>query len=90
VSIIGHTLTPTIPSNGTATPSPVQDGMAKSCKTFYVVSRDTCTSIAATYKITTARFVAWNPAVKSDYTGIWANTYACVAVLKVVVVSNIL
>ncbi|KAK4247525.1 hypothetical protein C7999DRAFT_14483 [Corynascus novoguineensis] len=82
VSIIGHTPTPADPGNGIATPSPIQDGMTKNCKTFHkVAASDTCASIASKYKITTAQFIKWNPAAKSDCTGLWANTYACVAVL---------
>lgn len=82
VSIIGHTPTPTDPGNGIATPSPIQEGMTKNCKTFHkVASGDTCASIASRFRISTAQFISWNPAAKSGCTGLWANTYACVAVL---------
>ncbi|KAF5482996.1 LysM domain-containing protein [Colletotrichum siamense] len=85
ISIIGHTPTtptPTSPGNGVATPTPIQDGMTKSCKKFhYVVSGNTCTTIASQYGITVAQFTSWNPAVGSSCTGLWLNTYACVAVL---------
>ncbi|KAK1688370.1 hypothetical protein BDP55DRAFT_692457 [Colletotrichum godetiae] len=85
ISIVGHTPTtptPTNPGNGVATPTPIQDGMTKSCKTFhFVVSGNTCATIASQYGISVAQFTTWNPAVGSSCTGLWANTYACVAVL---------
>ncbi|OHW95300.1 LysM domain-containing protein [Colletotrichum incanum] len=79
-SIVGHT--PTTPGNGIQTPTPIQSGMTTSCKTFhFVTSGQTCQVITARYGITQANFVKWNPAVKSDCTGMWANAYVCVAVL---------
>ncbi|KAI2624653.1 hypothetical protein GGS26DRAFT_564572 [Hypomontagnella submonticulosa] len=82
ISIIGHTPTPTGPGNGVSTPTPIQDGMTKNCKTFYFVKKgDTCATIAAAYKISVSSFVSWNPAAGKDCTGLWTNTYACVAVL---------
>ena len=51
--------------------------MTRSCKAFYkVVSGGTCDSIARRAGITAAQFVGWNPAVRADCTGLWANTYA--------------
>ncbi|KAK2043890.1 hypothetical protein LZ31DRAFT_313704 [Colletotrichum somersetense] len=41
ISIIGHAPTPTKPGNGVATPTPIQDGMTKSCKRFTSWSRVT-------------------------------------------------
>ncbi|KAL0930177.1 LysM domain-containing protein [Colletotrichum truncatum] len=79
-SIVGHT--PTTPGNGIQTPTPIQSGMTTSCKTFhFVTSGQTCQVITARYGITQANFFKWNPAVKSDCTGMWANAYVCVAVL---------
>ncbi|KAK3312922.1 hypothetical protein B0H66DRAFT_644063 [Apodospora peruviana] len=87
VSIVGHTpttpvkTTTTTAGNGIATPTPIQDGMTKSCKKFYFINQgDTCATIASKNKITVTQFVSWNPAVKSDCTGMWANTYACIGV----------
>ncbi|KAI0103312.1 carbohydrate-binding module family 50 protein [Nemania sp. FL0031] len=75
ISVIG-------PGNGIATPTPIQDGMTKSCKSFYYVkSGDTCDSIAASYGISVSSFISWNPAAGATCSGLWANTYACVAVL---------
>lgn len=82
ISIIGHEPAPIAPGNGVATPTPIQDGMTKSCKTFHFVkSGETCAIIAAKYGITSTQFISWNPAVGPSCNGMWANTYACVAVL---------
>jgi LysM repeat protein len=79
---ITSTRTTTTKSNGVTTPTPTQSGMVGNCKTFYFVqSTDTCDSIAKKYGITTANFISWNPAVKPDCTGMWAQTYACVALI---------
>ncbi|RYP31504.1 hypothetical protein DL767_005727 [Monosporascus sp. MG133] len=82
ISIVGHTPTPVNPGNGIQTPTPYQNGMTTSCKSFHFVqSGQTCQTITQRYGITQANFVKWNPAVKSDCTGMWANAYVCVAVL---------
>lgn len=63
-----------------ATPTPIQAGMTKGCTKFhYVRSTTTCQGILDYNKISLARFVKWNPAVKSDCSNLWANTHACVA-----------
>ncbi|KAF2445203.1 carbohydrate-binding module family 50 protein [Karstenula rhodostoma CBS 690.94] len=90
ISIIGHTPTTTTkapatstrPGNGVTTPTPYQEGMKTSCKTFhYIVSGDNCSTLATKYKISTTNFVKWNPAVGSTCGNLWLSTYACVAVL---------
>ncbi|KAF2677518.1 carbohydrate-binding module family 50 protein [Lentithecium fluviatile CBS 122367] len=91
ISTVGHTPTfttveptkTTKPSNGVATPTPIQTGMTTSCKTFHFVAKDeNCQTIVAKYKITLANFVKWNPAVGgTGCKGLWSNTYACVGVL---------
>ncbi|KAM7192238.1 hypothetical protein V8F20_008940 [Naviculisporaceae sp. PSN 640] len=81
VSIIGHTPTPVNPGNGIQTPTPIQDGMTKSCKTFHFVSGQTCQSVLDKYKITMANFYKWNPAVGNNCQNMWDKTYVCVAVL---------
>ncbi|KAM0254536.1 hypothetical protein ACHAQJ_006696 [Trichoderma viride] len=74
--------TTTTKGNGVTTPTPTQTGMVTDCKTFHHVGTgDSCDSIAKKYSITTANFIKWNPAVKSDCTGLWANTYACVGLI---------
>ncbi|KAL1838070.1 hypothetical protein VTJ49DRAFT_3090 [Mycothermus thermophilus] len=70
VSIIGHTPTPVDPGNGVETPSPIQDGMTKNCKTFHFVDGQTCYSILENYQISLADFYEWNPAVGVDCRGI--------------------
>ncbi|KAK8080354.1 hypothetical protein PG997_008172 [Apiospora hydei] len=70
------------PGNGIATPTPIQSGMTENCNTFHFVqSGDTCASISSKYSIPLSSFVSWNPAAGSSCNGMWANTYACVAVL---------
>lgn len=82
VSIIGHNPTPTQPGNGISTPTPIQSGMTKNCKTFHLVrSGESCATIQSRYKVTLAQLVSWNPAIGSQCTGMWSNTYLCVGVL---------
>ncbi|GKU22647.1 unnamed protein product [Fusarium langsethiae] len=79
VGVIGGT--PTKPSNGVRTPSPIQPGMVSNCKKFHpVASTTTCDSIKKYYKITMEQFVKWNPAVGSKCTGLWAKYHVCVSV----------
>jgi hypothetical protein len=76
------TSTTTTPGNGVATPTPYQTGMTTRCKTFhYVVTNDTCDTISKAAKITLAQFYSWNPAAGSSCTGLWLDTYCCIAVL---------
>lgn len=84
VSIIGckPRPPPTKPNNGVQTPVPTQPGMVENCKTFYFVkSGDSCASVASKVGISTADFSIWNPQVGKQCTGLWANVYACVALL---------
>jgi Tfp pilus assembly protein FimV len=61
------------------TPTPVQQGMVADCKKFYkVVSGDGCWAIADTNKISLDDFYKWNPALKTDCSGLWAEYYVCV------------
>lgn len=74
--------TPTDPGNGIATPSPIQEGMTKNCKQFHFIRQgQTCETIAKMYGISVSNIIRWNPAAGPQCTGLWANTYACVAVL---------
>ncbi|KLU90373.1 hypothetical protein MAPG_09335 [Magnaporthiopsis poae ATCC 64411] len=74
--------TTTEAGNGVTTPTPTQANMTKSCRRFHFVQKgQTCATIISQYKISLADFVSWNPDAKSDCTGLWAETYACVAVL---------
>ncbi|SCO90103.1 uncharacterized protein FRV6_14231 [Fusarium oxysporum] len=79
VGVIGGT--PTKPSTGVKTPSPIQSGMVSNCKKFHpVASTTTCDSIQKYYKITMAQLVKWNPAIGAKCTGLWAKYYVCVGV----------
>ncbi|CAG8010468.1 unnamed protein product [Penicillium nalgiovense] len=73
------TSTPT--GNGVSTPSPIQTGMVSTCNQFYkVVADDGCYDIANEHGIPLASFYAWNPAVKTDCSGLQADEYVCVGV----------
>ncbi|KAF2826311.1 LysM domain-containing protein [Ophiobolus disseminans] len=88
VSIVGHTPstpkptpTPTKPSNGVQTPSPIQAGMTTNCKKFdFVNKNEICDTIVRRNGISLANFVQWNSAVGSDCRSMWAETYVCVGV----------
>ncbi|KAG5746608.1 hypothetical protein H9Q70_010692 [Fusarium xylarioides] len=80
VGVIGQKPPPTKPSTGVKTPSPVQDGVTKSCKKFHMVQKTTtCASIQNYYKITMAQLYKWNPAIGAKCTNLWANYNVCVA-----------
>lgn len=75
------TPTTTSTSSGVTTPSPIQTGMVSGCDAFYyVVSGDSCTSIATAEDVTVADLEEWNPAIGSDCTNLWLETYICVGV----------
>lgn len=89
VGVIGGTptttskTTTTTTGNGISTPTPTQPGMTPNCDRFhFVVTGDTCDSIAKAAGITTAQFVAWNTGVGSSCTGMWANAYVCTLAFK--------
>ncbi|KAH7196947.1 uncharacterized protein B0J16DRAFT_327070 [Fusarium flagelliforme] len=78
--IEGSSLPSTTTTTGVPTPTPTQAGMVKGCTKFhYVRDTTTCEGILNYDKITLAQFYKWNPAVKSDCSGLWTQTYACVA-----------
>ncbi|KAI1056071.1 hypothetical protein LB507_001494 [Fusarium sp. FIESC RH6] len=79
VGVIGGT--PTQPSNGVKTPSPIQPKMVSNCKKFHkVASTTTCSSIQKYYKITMAQLAKWNPTVGSGCDKLWADYWVCVGV----------
>jgi len=43
---------------------------------------EACESIAADYGISPPDFFGWNPKVKSDCSGLWAEAYACLGVVR--------
>lgn len=70
------------PTNGIATPSPVQSGMVTNCNKFYLVkSGDGCWAISNDNGISTDQFAAWNPSVGVDCKGLFPNNYVCVGVV---------
>jgi hypothetical protein len=55
--------------------------MVATCDEFYeVVADDSCVDISNANVISVASFYAWNPAVKTDCSGLQANEYVCVGV----------
>ncbi|KAF4336893.1 hypothetical protein FBEOM_9240 [Fusarium beomiforme] len=85
VGVIGgtsssSTQTTTKTTGGVSTPTPTQTGMVNGCTKFhYVQSTTTCQGILDYDKITLKQLYKWNPAVKSDCSGLWAKTWVCVA-----------
>ncbi|KAJ5538227.1 hypothetical protein N7494_007706 [Penicillium frequentans] len=68
-------------STGILTPSPIQTGMVSTCNKFYkVITDDSCYDIANDNGISLSSFYDWNPAVKTDCSGLQADEYVCVAV----------
>ncbi|OCL10882.1 carbohydrate-binding module family 50 protein [Glonium stellatum] len=68
--------------NGITTPTPIQTGMISSCNKFYkVASGNTCYDIAMNNTIALDNFYAWNPAVKSDCSGLQANVFVCIGII---------
>ncbi|KAF2731444.1 hypothetical protein EJ04DRAFT_394902, partial [Polyplosphaeria fusca] len=76
------TRTTTPSATKTPKPAPTQSGLIETCTKFYkAVADDTCNSVVAKYgTFTFATFLQWNPAIKEDCSGLWADYYYCVAV----------
>ncbi|KAM5429299.1 hypothetical protein McanMca71_007708 [Microsporum canis] len=71
-------ITLVVPSSTTATPGTTTtsgDGMVNTYARFYQpVSGDTCDKTVIKFRTFTLKdFVTWNPAVKDDYSGLWAD-----------------
>ncbi|KAL4862529.1 hypothetical protein BDV12DRAFT_190368 [Aspergillus spectabilis] len=63
-------------TSGVSTPSPVQTGIIETCDEFYRVSTgDTCYDIIQEHDVALSDFYVWNPAVKTDCTGLQADVY---------------
>ncbi|KAK6354721.1 hypothetical protein TWF696_003860 [Orbilia brochopaga] len=64
------------------TPSPVQYGQVQGCTGWrYVSASDTCAKIVSRFKcygLTQAKLIQWNPALKSDCSGLARKHYVCV------------
>jgi spore germination protein YaaH len=55
--------------------------MVDTCNNFYFVATgDSCYDIASTNAIPLATFYSWNPAVRTDCSGLQANVYVCVGI----------
>lgn len=68
--------------NGIATPSPTLPGMVTNCDVFeYVDAGEDCDGISRARGLSLADFVKFNPAVKADCSGIWADYYVCVSII---------
>ncbi|CAJ0543921.1 Ff.00g039930.m01.CDS01 [Fusarium sp. VM40] len=82
VGVIGFNPTPTqAAGNGVKTPSPIQTGMVKNCVKFHHIRpTTTCRGVLDYNKITMEQFFKWNAAVKSDCSGLWKDTHACVGI----------
>lgn len=81
-STAATTTSATSSGNGVATPTPTEPGMVDDCDAFhYVVSGDSCSSIADDADITLDDFYAWNTEVGSTCSDLWLDAYVCVGVL---------
>ena len=56
--------------------------MVSNCNKFHWVAKDVlCGQITSYQKITLADFVKWNPSVRNDCSGMWAEVNVCVGVI---------
>ncbi|KAH7179063.1 uncharacterized protein B0J16DRAFT_386882 [Fusarium flagelliforme] len=83
VSIIGFEApTKPTPTNGVATPSPIQANVNKNCNKFHKISpTTTCTSIRDYYKLPLADFYSWNPSVGTSCQALIVDYWVCVSVV---------
>jgi hypothetical protein len=81
VAVPGTPSTRTAPLPSTPTGSmPTQTGITADCTKFWLVSQDdTCASITAAAGISSADFLAWNPALGTNCAGLKADYYVCVS-----------
>ncbi|RMZ72427.1 domain-containing [Pyrenophora seminiperda CCB06] len=83
-STIRPSSTKPTPTNGIATPTPIQAGMISTCDEFYLVQdTDNCYNIAQNYKISLDQFYAWNPAVGNTCATLWPRYYVCVSLIGI-------
>lgn len=75
--------TTTKPGNGVETPQPTQPGMVTNCAKFHWIAKGvTCSQVISYQRITLADFVAWNPTVLNDCSGMWAEVNVCVGIIS--------
>ncbi|THC89830.1 hypothetical protein EYZ11_010714 [Aspergillus tanneri] len=74
--------TKTAATTTTGGPSPTQMGLISTCNAFYYVKKgDSCWVIMNSYgNFTLDQFYSWNPAVKTDCSGLQPDYYVCVGV----------
>lgn len=71
--------TTTTAGNGIATPTPIQEGMVGNCNKFHFVKEgQSCASVLSESGVSEAQLYRWNPAVKSDCSGLWSKVYVCI------------
>ncbi|RKK78487.1 hypothetical protein BFJ69_g5537 [Fusarium oxysporum] len=68
-------------SSGIVTSTPTQTGMVTGCKYFYQVhGGDGCWDIAHDNNINLDDFYKWNPAVKTDCSGLQPDYNICIGI----------
>ncbi|KAJ5185308.1 Peptidoglycan-binding Lysin subgroup [Penicillium cf. griseofulvum] len=78
------TTTTTKPTNGIATPTPIQNGMVGNCDKFHLVGdNDQCVTIVSSNGISLSQFYSWNPAVGKGCETLWKGYYVCVKIIGV-------
>ncbi|PYH98159.1 hypothetical protein BO71DRAFT_282154, partial [Aspergillus ellipticus CBS 707.79] len=79
---VGNFTTNPLPSTTSVQPTAVQSGITASCTGWYLADDDdTCTDIVMMFgTFSEADFLAWNPAVGNDCSGLTGGDYYCVAV----------
>ncbi|KAK9439750.1 LysM domain-containing protein [Metarhizium brunneum] len=80
VSIIGYIPpTPSEPTNGVETPTPIQPGMVANCNKFYYIkSGDSCGSIASNSGISVSDLINWNPGAGDVYNDVLVRGGMCI------------
>ncbi|KAH8710011.1 LysM domain-containing protein, partial [Phaeosphaeriaceae sp. PMI808] len=61
---------------------PTQPGMVDNCNKFHWITKGVvCSQVISYQKVTLADFVKWNPMVKNDCSGMWAEVNVCIGVI---------
>lgn len=56
--------------------------MVNNCNRFHFTqSGEGCQEIADQYSVSIGQFYTWNPSVRTDCSGLWANVYVCVGII---------
>ncbi|KAL1888268.1 hypothetical protein Sste5346_009660 [Sporothrix stenoceras] len=71
-------------TNASGSPTPLQPGTAKNCRTYHrVKSGDTCAKIAKSARVSLKQFYSWNKGIHSSCNNLEVNYYVCTARGKV-------